>query len=141
MSDLGARLKDARQARGLSLRDIEATTKISVVALEALERHEYGRLPGGIFNRAFVRAYAKAVGLDPEATVHEFVAEYERWEREAQSKVIHPEITPDDLEFLERQRRALRTLRIGIVVLALCALAALAYVGLIWWPALKAPGG
>ena len=139
MSDLGARLKHARQTRGISLREIEGATKISVGALEALERHDYGRLPGGIFSRAFVRAYAREVGLDPEEAVHEFLVDFARWERETESQAKRPEITPDDLEFLERQRKALRTLRVVVVITALAGLAALAYIGLIWWPSLQPP--
>lgn len=72
-SEFGARLKGAREGRGLSLRDIAGTTKISVSALEALEHGDASRLPGGIFSRAFVRSYATEVGIDPEATVREFL--------------------------------------------------------------------
>jgi cytoskeleton protein RodZ len=75
-ADFGARLRAAREARGLSLRAIATATKISALALEALERNDIGRLPGGLFSRAFVRAYAKEVGLDPEATVREFIAQF-----------------------------------------------------------------
>jgi cytoskeletal protein RodZ len=57
----------------VSLRDIATHTKFSIAALEALERNDPSRLPGGIFARAFVRSYAAEVGLDPEATVREFV--------------------------------------------------------------------
>lgn len=72
-SDFGARLSQAREKRGLSLRDIAATTKISVSALEALEHGDASRLPGGIFSRAFVRSYAEEVGLDQDKTVREFL--------------------------------------------------------------------
>mgnify|MGYP001240509221 CR=1 FL=1 len=72
----GARLKAAREARGIALRDVAATTKISVAALDALERDDPSRLPGGIFSRSFVRAYASEVGLDPEATVREFAERF-----------------------------------------------------------------
>lgn len=137
MSDLGARLKDARIAKGVSLRDIEASTKISVVALEALERHDYSRLPGGIFSRAFVRAYAVAVGLDPEAAVSDFLIDYARWEKEAERTAKRPEVTADDLVFIERQRKALRTLRLVLVGAALIAIAAVAYLVLVWWPAAR----
>jgi cytoskeleton protein RodZ len=75
-ADFGARLRAVREARGISLREIAATTKISVMALEALERNDVSRLPGGLFSRAFVRAYAKEVGLDPEQTVREFVERF-----------------------------------------------------------------
>lgn len=137
MSDLGTRLKDARIAKGVSLRDIEASTKISVGALEALERHDYSRLPGGIFSRAFVRAYAVAVGLEPEAAVSDFLTDYARWEKEAERTAKRPEITADDRVFIERQRKALRTLRLVLVGAALIAIAAVAYLMLVWWPAAR----
>ena len=72
----GATLRNAREGRGVSLRQIANATKISVAALEALERNDISRLPGGIFSRAFVRSYAIEVGLDPEATIAEFVAQF-----------------------------------------------------------------
>ncbi len=72
----GAKLRDARERRGVSLRQIANATKISVGALEALERNDISRLPGGIFSRAFVRSYAIEVGLDPETTIQEFIAQF-----------------------------------------------------------------
>ena len=71
-TDVGARLRVAREDRQISLREIAATTKISVSALEALEENDIEQLPGGIFTRAFVRAYAAEVGLDPEETMRDF---------------------------------------------------------------------
>jgi cytoskeletal protein RodZ len=134
MSDLGARLKQARQQRGVSLRDIAVTTKISVVALEALERNDFSRLPGGIFSRAFVRAYAIAVGLEPEEAVNEFLVAFTRYERDKERSARRPDVTPDDREFLERQRRALRTLRTALTIAALVGLGVVAYLALVWWP-------
>jgi cytoskeleton protein RodZ len=75
-TDFGKRLREARERRGVSLRTIADATKISVAVLEALERNDVSRLPGGIFSRAFVRSYAVEVGLDPEATIQEFVAQF-----------------------------------------------------------------
>jgi cytoskeletal protein RodZ len=132
MGDLGARLKQAREARGIALGEIATTTKISVVALEALEKNDYARLPGGIFSRAFVRAYALAVGVEPEAAVNEFLEEFARYERDKERAVKRPEITPDDREFLDRQNRALRLFRTLLIVAALATLAALVYVGMVW---------
>lgn len=74
--DFGAKLREARERRGLSLRAIADTTKISVGFLEALEKNDIARLPGGIFSRAFVRAYANEVGLDPEQTIAEFITRF-----------------------------------------------------------------
>jgi cytoskeleton protein RodZ len=92
MSDFGARLREARERRGVSLRDIATHTKLSVALLEALERNDTSRLPGGIFARAFVRSYAAEVGLDPEETVREFVARFNI--EPPPSVVIAPPHTP-----------------------------------------------
>lgn len=74
--DFGTFLRQARERTGISLGAIATTTKISVPALEALERNDASRLPGGIFSRAFVRAYAREVGIDPEDAVRRFVARF-----------------------------------------------------------------
>jgi cytoskeletal protein RodZ len=69
-------MKQLREERGVPLREIAERTKISVSALEALERNDISRLPGGIFSRGFVRAYAEQIGADPEATVKDFIARF-----------------------------------------------------------------
>src|SRR5919108_1159120 len=74
--DFGGKLRAARERRGVSLRQIANATKISVSVLEALERNDISRLPGGIFGRAFVRSYSVEVGLDPEQTIQEFMARF-----------------------------------------------------------------
>src|SRR5712692_10454871 len=74
--DFGSKLRETRERRGITLRQIAVATKISVSVLEALERNDISRLPGGIFSRAFVRAYASEIGLDPEATIREFLAQF-----------------------------------------------------------------
>ena len=74
--DFGSRMRRTREQRGVSLRQIAESTKISVSALEALERNDISRLPGGIFSRAFVRSYAAEIGVDPEQTVREFLAQF-----------------------------------------------------------------
>jgi cytoskeleton protein RodZ len=75
-SGVGAELRDARERAGLTLRAVSDRTKISVPTLEALERDDISRLPGGIFLRSFVRAYASEVGLDPEQAVRRFVVRF-----------------------------------------------------------------
>jgi len=75
-SDFGARMRQVREQRGVSLREIADATKISVSALEALERNDISRLPGGIFSRGFVRSYAAQIGIDPEQTVREFLSQF-----------------------------------------------------------------
>jgi cytoskeletal protein RodZ len=75
MGDFGGTLRSARERKGISLRHIANATKISMGALESLEKNDFKRLPGGIFSRSFVRAYAEEVGLDPDQTVADFLAE------------------------------------------------------------------
>jgi transcriptional regulator with XRE-family HTH domain len=69
---LGVYLRAERERRGLTLRAISENTKVSVPLLEGLEADDISRWPGGIFRRAFVRAYAEAVGLDPDAVFRRF---------------------------------------------------------------------
>lgn len=69
---LGAYLRAERERRGLALRTISENTKVSLPLLEGLEADDISRWPGGIFRRAFVRAYAEAVGLDPDDVFKRF---------------------------------------------------------------------
>jgi transcriptional regulator with XRE-family HTH domain len=73
---LGAYLRAERERRGLALRTISESTKVSVPLLEGLESDDISRWPGGIFRRAFVRAYAESVGLDPDAVFRRFEQQY-----------------------------------------------------------------
>jgi cytoskeleton protein RodZ len=104
MTDFGSKLREARERRGISLRQIADSTKISASALDALERNDISRLPGGIFSRAFVRSYAAAVGLDPEQTVREFL---ERFQAEPAPAVPKPTaMTEEESNFESQQRMA-----------------------------------
>ena len=69
-------MKRLREQRGITLREIADTTKLSVRTLEALERDDISRLPGGIFSRGLVRAYAEQIGADPETTVQDFLTRF-----------------------------------------------------------------
>ena len=69
----GAYLREAREQRGLTLQQIAASTKISTTVLRALEAGKTEDVPGGIFARAFVKAYAHEVGLDPDDAVNQFL--------------------------------------------------------------------
>lgn len=71
--EFGARLRQERERRKISLDSIAATTKVNAALYEGLERGDVSRWPSGIFRRSFVRAYASAIGLDPDAIVREFV--------------------------------------------------------------------
>lgn len=70
--NFGRRLRDERERAQIALSEIAAATKIKRSVLEELERGDVSAWPGGIFRRAFVRAYASAIGLSPESVVEEF---------------------------------------------------------------------
>ena len=64
---VGQQLSEARERQNLTLADISRTTKIPVHLLDAIERNDIDHLPQEFFTRAFVRAYAKEVGVDADA--------------------------------------------------------------------------
>jgi transcriptional regulator with XRE-family HTH domain len=72
----GARLRETRERQHVALSTIGEQTKIKVSLLEALERDDVSHWPSGIFRRAFVRAYAHAIGLEPDVVVREFLECY-----------------------------------------------------------------
>jgi cytoskeletal protein RodZ len=65
----GQQLRRHREKRRITLREIASQTKVSAGLFESLENGECARWPGGIYGRGFVRAYATAIGLDPEQIV------------------------------------------------------------------------
>jgi cytoskeletal protein RodZ len=75
MASFGERLKRERELREISLRDIADATKINIRYLEALEHNRFEILPGGVFNKGFIRAYARFIGADGEALVEGYLQE------------------------------------------------------------------
>jgi len=65
MGEVGDRLRQAREAKGLTFEQVEEITRIRRRYLQALEEEDYGQLPGEVFIRGFLRNYALALGLDP----------------------------------------------------------------------------
>jgi cytoskeleton protein RodZ len=72
----GERLQREREMRGVTLEEIAEATKIGTRSLRALEQQEFDKLPGGIFNKGFVRAYARFLGLDEDQAVTEYLEAY-----------------------------------------------------------------
>jgi cytoskeleton protein RodZ len=73
MASFGARLKGEREKRGITLDEISLSTKIGTRFLRALEDEDFDQLPGGIFNKGFVRGYARHVGLDESRTIADYL--------------------------------------------------------------------
>jgi transcriptional regulator with XRE-family HTH domain len=72
----GARMRLERERRKISIATIAESTKILGALLEGLENDDVSRWPTGFYRRAFMRAYASAIGLDPEVTLKEFVERF-----------------------------------------------------------------
>jgi cytoskeleton protein RodZ len=68
----GETLKREREMRGVTLQEISTATRIAIRFLQAIETEQWDQLPGGVFNRGFVRAVARYLGLDEESMVAEY---------------------------------------------------------------------
>ncbi len=74
MGEFGDKFRKAREKKELSLDDVSNVTKIGTRMLQAIEEENFEQLPGGVFNRGFIRAYAKHLGLDSEEAVNDYLA-------------------------------------------------------------------
>jgi cytoskeleton protein RodZ len=120
-TNLGQQLRLAREERGIALREISDQTRISMRYLEAIETNDYKRLPGGIFNRSFLKAYARCVGFDEKEAVDAYIALMR------DQGADEPEITPYHSKVYTdatATRSPWLTLFLAIVILAIITLAA-----------------
>lgn len=69
---LGEKLRQAREGRGISISEVSEQTRISSQYLECIENDDYKPLPGGIFNKGFVKSYARFVGLDEQEAMSDY---------------------------------------------------------------------
>jgi cytoskeleton protein RodZ len=125
---IGEQLRLAREGRGIPLREISDQTRISMHYLEAIESNDYKRLPGGIFNRSFVKAYARYVGYDEK----EAIEGYTRYMREelgdagdeVASTPYHSKVYTDS----PATRSPLLTVVLAVVILVILTVIALSVV-------------
>lgn len=71
---LGEKLRQAREARGISLSEVAEQTRISRLYIESIENDDYRSLPGGIFNKGFVKSFAKYVGVDEQEALQDYAS-------------------------------------------------------------------
>ena len=74
VSEFGDKFRKAREKKELSFDDVSNVTKISSRMLQAIEEEHFDQLPGGVFNKGFIRAYAKHLGLNAEDAVTDYLA-------------------------------------------------------------------
>jgi cytoskeletal protein RodZ len=73
LPSFGQKLKLEREKRNITLEQISVSTKIGIRMLQALEEDKFNQLPGGIFNKGFVRAYSRFLGLDDDQTIADYL--------------------------------------------------------------------
>ena len=95
MPSFGETLKRERELRKISLREIAEATKINLRYLEALERDDFRHLPGGVFNKGFVRAFAQFIGIDADAMVTAYLDEERSQEARSPRPPGFPEASPE----------------------------------------------
>ena len=74
MGQFGEKFRKERERKGISLDDVSNVTKISSRMLLAIEQEHFDQLPGGVFNKGFIRAYAKHLGMNDEEAVNGYLA-------------------------------------------------------------------
>lgn len=121
---IGEQLRLAREGRGIPLREISDQTRISMHYLEAIESNDYKRLPGGIFNRSFVKAYAKYVGYDEKEAVEGY-ARYMRDAGDSGDDVVTTPLHSKVYTDTPATRSPLLTVVLAIVILAVLTAIAL----------------
>lgn len=95
---LGEKLRQAREARGATISEVAEQTRISALYLESIENNDYRGLPGGIFNKGFVKSYAKYVGLSEQEALQDYtrlISEQGEINIE-ETKTYRPEVLTDD---------------------------------------------
>lgn len=118
MPSFGEKLKQEREKRNITLEQISATTKISTRMLQALEENKFNQLPGGIFNKGFVRAYSRCVGMDEDQAVADYLqasGDAVRTEgelRENEGQRVPDKIRPRDYEEI-REKDSGSVVRLG----------------------------
>jgi transcriptional regulator with XRE-family HTH domain len=113
VTDIGSRLRQAREQRGLTLRDIATITKISLTALTAIEHSDFARLPGGVFRTAYVRAFAAEVGLNADELAREYRA---RFETESPAGCLYGTKPIGRIAFVTQRLPAVLVTIVGIVI-------------------------
>ena len=118
-ASIGEKLRLEREAQGIALRDISEQTRISMRYLEAIETDDYRRLPGGIFNRSFIRAYAKFIGYDEDQAIEEYAQTLRDHGESAddEAKPFRSQVYTDDAA--GQARSPMKTLLLAIIILAI----------------------
>jgi cytoskeletal protein RodZ len=95
---LGEKLRQAREERGISISEVAEQTRISPHYIDSIENDDYRTLPGGIFNKGFVKSYAKYVGIDEQEALQDYsrLIIQQEGAPSDEPKTYRPEVLTDD---------------------------------------------
>jgi len=113
---LGEKLQQAREARGVTISEVAEQTRISALYLECIENNDYRTLPGGIFNKGFVKSFARYVGVDEQEALQDYnrLIVEQQGDQANEPKTYKPEVLTD-----ERNSSSLITIIFAVVILVL----------------------
>ncbi|MBI4475770.1 MAG: DUF4115 domain-containing protein, partial [Acidobacteria bacterium] len=114
--DVGTQLREARQARGVTLEQVAASTKVSRQTLDHIDHNRFNRLPGGILTKGYLRAYAAQVGLNPEQIVRSYLVQCF-----GETGENLPLVPPRPMEVESHSGRSLAIGIMAVVIIALVA--------------------
>jgi cytoskeletal protein RodZ len=114
---LGQKLRQAREDKGISVGEVAEQTRISPLYIESIDNDDYRALPGGIFNRGFVKSYAKYVGIDEQEALLDYAKLLNATEGNdvEEVKTYRPQVLTDD----RMQSSMLPTVIIAAILLGL----------------------
>lgn len=123
---LGEKLQQAREERGITISEVAEQTRISPLYLECIENNDYRTLPGGIFNKGFIKSYAKYVGVDEQEALADYAAilSSDGGQSADELKTYRPQVLTDDHVNASR----LPTVIFAVVILGLMTWGALTFV-------------
>lgn len=123
---LGEKLQQAREARGITISEVAEQTRISSLYLEAIENNDYRTLPGGIFNKGFVKSYARYVGVDEQEALQDYsqLLTEQQGENAEDMKVYRPEVLTD----ASTRSSSITTIVFAVIILGLMTWGILALV-------------
>ncbi|HEY6401493.1 MAG TPA: RodZ domain-containing protein [Blastocatellia bacterium] len=124
MATLGQQLKQSREEKNISLQEIAESTHISVRFLQAIENDAYDVLPGGVFNRAFVRKFARQVGFDEEQAVNLY---QEQWQEQGGEPERGYQLGVEDFESRQTTGNGLLLSFVALIVIGSLGYAAYQY--------------
>ena len=122
---LGEKLRQAREARGISISEVAEQTRISPLYIKSIEEDDYRTLPGGIFNKGFVKSYAKYVGVVEQEALQDYAAllSIQNSTVGDEPKTYRPEVLTDD-----NSSSTLKTIILAAVIIGLGSLGIFALV-------------